>query len=143
MLQSIFDRMTDSETPQPVPAPVSVGIPRRKPVPVNKEVFLDADIANRDHHREPEQKNIVSDPEKDVTTTPDAPAIDVGKIQQFRKPFFSLAILDNVHLGPFDRYLPYEQRKRRRTIAALLAGVILALLALIIGLAVGLTRNKK
>lgn len=136
--------MTDSETAQPVPAPVSAGIPRRKPVPVNKEVFLDADVANRDHDCDPErEQDIVSDPEKDVTTTSDAPAADVGKIQQFRNPIFSLAILDNVRLGPFDKYLPYEQRKRRLTIAALLAGVILALLALIIGLAVGLTRNKK
>lgn len=51
-------------------------------------------------------------------------------------------LLDRVRLGPLDRYLPNDQRKRRVAVGGILAGIIV-LLALIIGLSAGLTVGRK
>lgn len=54
----------------------------------------------------------------------------------------SLAVLDKLPLGPLEKYLPYDRRRRRYIIAGGI-GCIIAILALIIGLAAGLSTKKK
>ena len=89
-------------------------------------------------------QNIASDPEKDVASgTWETRNVNHGARRRFALPALSLAVFDKVRLGPLDKYLPYEQRRRRYAIAGIFAGLIIALLALVIGLAVGLTTGKK
>lgn len=139
--------MTDAESVQPSPAQPSqpVSIPKRKPLPTNEppvaEPTATATVADDQSH---EQQNITSDPEKDVATgTWESRTVSNGPRRRFALPALSLAVFDKVRLGPLDKYLPYEQRKRRYAVAGIFAGIILALLALIIGLAAGLTTGKK
>jgi hypothetical protein len=51
-------------------------------------------------------------------------------------------LLDRVRLGPLDRHLPIDQRKRRFAVGGIIAGIV-AIVALIIGLSVGLTVGRK
>jgi hypothetical protein len=122
-----------------------VSIPKRKPLPTNDAPVTEptaTTIADDQSHEQ--LRNIASDPEKDVATgTWEPRAVNNGAPRRFVFPALSLAVFDKVRLGPLDKYLPYEQRKRRYTIAGIFAGLIIALLALIIGLAVGLTAGKK
>lgn len=131
-------------TPAPtLPQPVS--IPKRKPVPtapapINKEVSTTSD----DSDGQTQQLGI--DPEKAPEATAWEPQVNSngnGARARFVLPALSLAVFDRVRLGPLDKYLPLEQRKRRYTIAGIFAGLLVALLALIIGLAAGLTASKK
>ena len=141
--------MTDSQGSGPAQTAPSqplqpVDLPKRKPVPTNNgPVAEPVPVAVADDHGHEQPQNIASDPEKDVANgTWVSRPVNKGNLRRFALPVLSLAVFDKVRLGPLDKYLPYEQRKRRYTISGIFAGLIIAFLALIIGLAVGLTVGK-
>lgn len=141
--------MAEAESVHPSPAqpPQPVNIPKRKPLPTDEAPVAEptattTTIADDQNHEQ--LQNIASDPEKDVAVgTWESRTVNNGTRRLFALPVLSLAVLDKVRLGPLDKYLPPEQRRRRYTVAGIFAGIILVLLALIIGLAAGLTAGKK
>lgn len=142
--------MTDGQSLEPVQPstapPQPVNIPKRKPLPTNEGPVVEptATTTVADDHSHEQLRHIASDPEKDLATgTWESQTVNNGARSRFALPALSLAVFDKVRLGPLDKYLPYEQRKRRYVVAGIFAGLAIALLALIIGLAVGLTAGKK
>jgi hypothetical protein len=122
-----------------------VSIPKRKPVPTFEGPVVESTTTTTEDDQSHEQlQNIASDPEKDVAAGAwESRTVNNGAGRRFVLPALSLAVFDKVHLGPLDKYLPYEQRKRRYATAGIFVGLIIAILALVIGLAAGLTANKK
>lgn len=141
--------MTDGQDPesvQPSPAqpPQPVSIPKRKPVPTKEGPVVESTTTTENDQTHEQLQNIASDPEKDLAAGAwESRTVNNGAGRRFALPALSLAVFDKVRLGPLDKYLPYEQRKRRYAMAGIFAGLIIALLALVIGLAAGLTANKQ
>lgn len=123
-----------------VPNSTNTNIPKRKPVPgapaqpqppLASDSSISPPTISKDEHTEQDRKG----PSVEYTT--------VNKhngTSKFALPL-SLAALDRLRLGPLEKYLPYDRRRRRYIIAGGIAGII-AILALIIGLAAGLTAGK-
>lgn len=140
--------MAEAESVQPSPAqsPQPVSIPKRKPLPTNEAPVAEPTATTTfvDDQSHGQLQNIALDPEKDAAAgTWESRTVNNGTGRRFALPALSLVVFDKVRLGPLDKYLPYEQRKRRYAVAGIFVGITLALLALIIGLAAGLTAGKK
>ncbi|OKL62052.1 hypothetical protein UA08_02410 [Talaromyces atroroseus] len=121
----------------------SANFPKRKPVPAAQEPIVKEVSTANDHGYEQTQQ-LGADPEKSPeATTWDSQRNNNASRRKVFLPTLSLVVFDKVRLGPLERYLPQEPRKRRYTMAGIFAGLFAALLVLIIGLAVGLTVNKK
>jgi hypothetical protein len=111
-------------------------IPKRKPLPAQPQPPLASDTSipptiAKDEHTKQDRK----EPAVEYTTVNGN-----NGTSKFAFPL-SLAALDRLRLGPLEKYLPYDRRRRRYIIVGAIAGII-ALLALIIGLAAGLTAGK-
>jgi hypothetical protein len=115
-------------------------IPKRKPLPaapaqpqppLASVTSISPPTIAKDEHTKQDGK----EPAVEYTTVNDN-----NGTSKFAFPL-SLAALDRLRLGPLEKYLPYDRRRRRYIIAGAIAGII-ALLALIIGLAAGLTAGK-
>lgn len=119
----------------------NTNIPKRKPVPAapaQPPLASDKPISPPTIAVDKETEQDTKEPDVEYSHVKDG---SHKKASKFAIPL-SLAALDKLRLGPLEKFLPYDARRRRYIIAGGIAGII-ALLALIIGLAAGLTAGKR
>ncbi|EED18768.1 riboflavin aldehyde-forming enzyme [Talaromyces stipitatus ATCC 10500] len=144
--------MTDDQNPEsvelsPVQPPQTTNIPRRKPVPATNRVSrverttTTTTTTGDEQTHELQSQSIASDPDKDLAV--ESQTVNSGSRRRWFILFaWCLAVIDRVRLGPLEKYLPSDQRKRRYVIAGIIAGTIIALLAIIIGVTVSVLTNS-